>query len=83
MEHPARFKLIIHRFGPSPVAPIILNSWTKVVNVEKFLDATLADLAACVSSRNAGKKHWAEKLLDEKLEAIGACGIKAKIVEVQ
>jgi hypothetical protein len=78
-----RFDLIVTRTGPTPTAPLALNAWTKVVDVEQFIQATLADLAACIAARNKGGRHWASDLIDEKLESLRVCGIEAEIREVQ
>ena len=54
-----------------------------MVDVGKFVEATLADLAACVAARNAGSEHWAEDLLDEKTRALTSCGVEVQVREVQ
>jgi hypothetical protein len=58
-----RFSLAVMRHGPAPAGPIALNAWTKITEPEKFIQATLADLAAYVAAKNAGQHHWTEDLL--------------------
>ncbi len=65
------------------VPPIMIQPWITVLDPDRFIDATLGDLAAYVAAKNHGKRHWIENLLEEKLEQLELCGITAEIVIVQ
>src|SRR5262245_33195219 len=78
-----RFDLIINRSGSTSTAQITLNAWTIITNPQKFIETTLADLAAYLVARNQRRSHWASNLIDEKLEALKVCGIEAEIREIQ
>jgi len=60
--------------------PIRLSVAETVVDPQRFLDTTLADLEAYVAAKNKGSaKHWMENLLEEKLEHLRLCGIEVEI----
>lgn len=65
------------------VPPIKIQPWITVLDPDRFIDATLGDLAAYVAARNHGKPHWVEDLLKEKLDQLELCGVVAEIVTVQ
>jgi hypothetical protein len=79
-----QLSLVVTRTGPVPAGPIKANPWTIILSPERFVDATLDDLASYVAARNAGSSgHWVEDLLDEKIEQLRLCGVNVEIREVQ
>ncbi len=62
--------------------PIQLAPGVTVVDPGRFVETTLGDLELCVSARNRGSRHWAERLVEEKIANLAACGIEAGIMEV-
>lgn len=74
---------IIVKESRKVVPPIRIQPWITVLDPDRFIDATLGDLAAYVAAKNHGKRHWVENLLEEKLEQLELCGITAEIVIVQ
>lgn len=83
LASPARLDLVVVRSGPIPSGPIALTPWTKVLDPRRFVECTLADLASYVAAENAGRPHWAEDLIDEKLDALRACGVIAELRRIQ
>jgi hypothetical protein len=80
-----RFSLVVTRVAATdfPRGLVQLNSWTTIIDVPKYVDCTLADLAAYVAARNKGRiRHWAEDLLDEKVAGLRLCGVEAEIREI-
>jgi hypothetical protein len=77
-EPTAAFRLIV-RSGPIPAGQIRLNAWTTIINPEKFIQHTLDELSAYVG----GRASWVRDLVDEKIEALRACGVEVEILEVQ
>ena len=63
--------------------PIRLAPWLLVVDPNRFIEATLADLAVYVAAENKGSRHWIKDLLEEKLRQLEKCGLKVEIEEVQ
>ena len=74
---------IIVKESRKVVPPIRIQPWVTVLDPDRFIDATLGDLAAYVAAKNHDKRHWVENLLEEKLEQLELCGITAEIVIVQ
>ncbi len=55
-----------------------MRSWTK------FAERTIGDLLSYISAQNRGASHhWVEQILDEKLERLKLCGVKAEIRKLQ
>jgi hypothetical protein len=77
-----RFTLIVNKVEVVP-SPIALTSWITVVDPPRFVEATVEDLAAYVDDKNRGSSHWADDLLDEKLQYLRLCGVNAEIRETQ
>jgi hypothetical protein len=79
-----RFSLVVTRVGATNSPRLVqLNSWTTIIDVPKYVDSTLSDLATYVAARNKGRiRHWAEDLLDEKLAGLRLCGVLAEIREI-
>jgi hypothetical protein len=75
-----RFTLMVNKVEVVP-SPIALTSWITVVDPGRFIQTTLEDLAAYVGAKNRGSSHWAEALLDEKLQCLRLCGVNAEIRE--
>jgi len=63
--------------------PIQLRPGVTVMDIDIFIVRTLQDLASYVSAANRGSKHWVATLLDEKIEGLERCGVKAEIRKVQ
>ena len=67
-----------------PQAPIVADSGITIVDVARFTEATIQDLVSYVSARNRGSgQHWVDSVLDEKLEQLECCGVKAEIRTIQ
>ena len=67
-----------------PQAPIVADSGITIVDVARFTEATVQDLMSYVSARNRGSgQHWVDSVLDEKLEQLECCGVKAEIRTIQ
>ncbi len=79
---PPRFKLVVTN-QREVLPPIHLAPWLIVRDASRFIEATLADLAVYVAAKNrGGSRHWVERLVEEKVENLAACGIEAGIMEV-
>ena len=64
-------------------SPIKVTPWLTIVDVEKSIEATLADLRSYVAARNQGQEHhWVERLLDEKFATLRVCGVEAQIRQI-
>ncbi len=60
--------------------PIVIGSGRKIIDVAKFAEVTIKDLVSYIAAKNRGAAHhWAERILDEKLEHLKLCGVKAEI----
>src|SRR5262245_26754763 len=75
--------LVVTRLVPAPTCSVNLNNWTTIIDPGKFVENTLSSLASYVAARNTGRKHWISNLLDEKIEALRACGVEAEIRRLQ
>ncbi len=82
IEKPSRLRVVVtERKRVEP--PIRLSVAETVVDPQRFLDTTLADLEAYVAAKNKSEaKHWMENLLEEKLEHLRLCGIEVEIRKV-
>jgi hypothetical protein len=78
-EEPTAACRLIVRSGPTPAGPIRLNAWTTIINPEKFIRHTLDELSAYVG----GRASWVRDLVDEKIDALRACGVEVEILELQ
>jgi len=63
--------------------PIHLTPWLTVVDPIRFIETTIADLAAYVATENSGSQHWVKSLLQQKLEHLALCGVRAEIRKMQ
>jgi len=79
---PPRLTLTVTRRREVPPT-IRLAPWVLVVDPNRFIETTLGDLAAYVEAENNGCRHWVRNLLDEKLEHLECCGVKAEIRAIQ
>ncbi len=76
--------LEIKRSEKLPQGPIVVNPGITITEVAKFIEATIQDLVSYVSARNRGSgQHWVDSVLDEKLEQLECCGVKAEIRTIQ
>ncbi len=66
-----------------PVVPVSLRPELTVADVQRFVDSTIRDLLVYVTAKNRGSGHWVERVLDEKLELLERCGVKAEIRTIQ
>ncbi len=64
--------------------PIAANSGITITDVAQFVESVIQDLLSYVSAQNRGStQHWADSVLDEKLEQLECCGVKAEIRTIQ
>ena len=75
--------LKIKRPEKFPQGPIAVNPGITIIEVAKFIEATIQDLLSYVLARNRGSSHWVDKILDEKLEQLECCGVRAEIRTIQ
>jgi hypothetical protein len=80
--HTPGLTLIVRRLRKI-VPPIKIEPWITVVDPDRFIDATLGELATYIAAKNHGSRHWIEDLLKEKLERLALCGIAVEILTVQ
>ncbi len=67
-----------------PQGPIAVNPGVTIIEVAKFIEATIQDLVSYMSAQNRGSaQHWADGVLDEKLEQLALCGVEAEIRTIQ
>ena len=78
IEKPSRLRVVVtERKRVEP--PIRLSVAETVIDPQRFLDTTLADMEAYVAAENRGSKHWVRDLLEEKLEHLRLCGIEVEM----
>lgn len=53
------------------------------MDIAKFTQATIQDLVTYVTAKKRGSSHWVDRVLDEKLEQLERCGVKAEIRAIQ
>ncbi len=75
--------LVVRRPEKPPTGPIIVKPGLRIMDVARFTEATIQDLVTYVSAKNRGSSSWVKKVLDEKLEQLELCGVKAEIGAVQ
>jgi len=63
--------------------PVMIAPGNTITDVEAFVTTTIRDLLIYVSAENSGSRNWVRDLLDEKLERLELCGVKAEIRCVQ
>ncbi len=82
-EPPGWLVLVVRRPEKPPRGIITLGPGLRIMDVARFTEATIQDLLTYVAARNRGSSHWVKKVLDEKLEQLELCGVKAEIHAVQ
>ena len=76
--------LEIKRPEKLPQGPIAVNPGITIMDVAQFIEATIQDLMSYVSAQNRGSaRHWLDGVLDEKLEQLALCGVRAEIITIQ
>jgi len=63
--------------------PVMIAPGNTITDVEAFIASAIRDLLRYVSAENNGSRHWVRDLLDEKLERLQLCGVKAEIRSIQ
>ena len=67
-----------------PQGPLTVGPGLRIADVAKFAERTIGDLLSYISAQNRGAAHhWVEHILDEKLEYLEQCGVKAEIRKLQ
>ena len=66
-----------------PRGPITVEPGLRIMDIAKFTQATIQDLVTYVMAKNRGSSHWVDRVLDEKLEQLERCGVRAEIRTVQ
>ncbi len=74
--------LVVRRPEKPPTGPITVKPGLRIMDVAKFAEATIRDLLTYVAAKNRGSYHWVDRVLDEKLEQLELCGVKAEIREL-
>ena len=75
--------LVVRRSEKLPTGPITIVPSLRIVDVAKFTESTIRDLETYVATKNRGSNHWVDRVLDEKIEQLERCGVKAEIRELQ
>ena len=75
--------LVVKRLEKLPTGPITIGPSLRIVNVAKFTESTIRDLETYVSAKNRGSNHWIDRVLNEKIEQLERCGVKAEIRAIQ
>ncbi len=75
--------LDVRRSKKLPTGPITIGSGLRIVDVAKFTESTIRDLETYVAAKNRGSNHWVDRVLDEKIEQLERCGVKAEIRAIQ
>lgn len=75
--------LVVRRAENPPNGPITVKTGLRIMDVAGFTKATIQDLQSYVSAKNRGSSHWVDSVLNEKLEQLELCGVKAEIRAVQ
>ncbi len=72
--------LEVQRPEKYPLGPIVIGPRASITDPEKFAEATIQDLLTYIVTQNRGSgHHWVKRILDEKLERLQRCGVKAQI----
>jgi len=75
--------LDVRRSEKPPTGPITVGPSQRIVVVSKFTESTIRDLVTYVSAKNRNSYHWVNRVLDEKIELLERCGVKAEIRAIQ
>lgn len=76
--------LVVKRPENYPQGPLTVGPGLRIADVAKFAERTIEDLLSYITAQNRGAAHhWVEHILDEKLEYLKICGVKAEIIKVQ
>ena len=75
--------LVLKRPEKLPQGPITVEPWLRIMDVARFTEVTIQDLVTYVAAKNRGSSHWVGTVLDEKLQYLERCGVKAEIREIQ
>ena len=75
--------LVVKRLEKLPTGPITIGPSLRIVDVAKFTESTIRDLETYVATKNRGSNQWVDRVLDEKIEQLERCGVKAEIRAVQ
>lgn len=82
-DPPGWLVLVVRRPENLPNGPITVKPGLRIMDVSRFTEVTIQDLLTYVAARNRGSCHWADKLLDEKIEQLERCGVEAEIRKIQ
>lgn len=78
------FELFVRQATVLPTEQVKVNPAITIIDPAKFVSATLVDLNSCVSAINAGRSPlWIQELIDEKIEALRACGVDVDLRKIQ
>jgi len=76
--------LVVKRPENYPQGPLTVGPGLRIADVAKCAERTIGDLVSYLSAKNRGAAHhWVERILDEKLEYLKICGVKAEIRTLQ
>ena len=75
--------LVVRQPEKPPTCPITVKPGLQIMDVARFTDATIRDLVTYVAAQNMGSYHWVDRMLDEKLELLKRCGVRAEIRPIQ
>ena len=82
-EPPGWLYLVIKRPETLPQGTITVGPGVRIEDISMFIERTIQDLVTYVAAQNLGSYHWVEGVLDEKLEQLELCGVKAEIRALQ
>jgi len=82
-EPPGWQYLVIKRPEKLPQGPITVDTGVRIEDISKFIERTIQDLVTYIVSKNRGSSIWVERMLDEKLELLKRCGVRAEIRAIQ
>ncbi len=82
-EPPGWQYLVIKRPEKLPQGPITVGPGVRIEDISKCIERTIQDLVFYIVSKNRGSSIWVERMLDEKLEQLELCGVKAEIRAIQ
>ena len=76
--------LVVKRPENYPQGPLTVGPGLRIADVAKSAERTIEDLLSYITAQNKGAAHhWVEQILDEKLERLKLCGVKAEIRKLQ
>jgi len=82
-ERRAWLVLVLNRPEKFPLGSIIIGPRVGILDVAKFVEATIQDLTRYVSAKNRRDRHWVDRVLDEKLGQLTLCGVTTEIRRIQ